>query len=112
MNAAKEFKQHRQENTFEGHGHAILLGKMQNRTGTIQIIVAIWLRKSRRLLYKTVRTSASKKYMTALRNQLTYVGVFIGTNIPYVPFVLKTFNRIRLAHIGTRTMTSRPSVRT
>ena len=29
-------------------------------------------------------------------------GVFIGTNIPYVPFVLTTSNRTRLKHIGTQ----------
>ena len=39
-------------------------------------------------------------------------GVFIGTNIPYVPFVLTTSNRTRLKHIGTRTITARPNART
>ena len=29
-------------------------------------------------------------------------GVFIGTNIPNIPFVLTTPNRTRLEHIGTR----------
>ena len=69
----RHFKQHRQANTVEGHGHAILLGKMHNRKGTIQIIVAIWSRKSCRLLHKTARTSTSQKQTTALRNQLTCV---------------------------------------
>ena len=39
-------------------------------------------------------------------------GVFIGTNIPYVPFVLTTSNRTRLEHISTRTIIARPSART
>ena len=39
-------------------------------------------------------------------------GLFIGTNISYVPFVLTTRNRTRLAYIGTRTMTTRPIART
>ena len=48
--------------------------KCRIRTGTIQIIVAIWPRKSRRLLHKTERTSASQNDTTALRNQITYVA--------------------------------------
>ena len=39
-------------------------------------------------------------------------GVFIGTNIPYVPFILTTSNRTRLKHIGTRTPIARPNART
>ena len=38
-------------------------------------------------------------------------GVFIGTNIPYVPLVLTTPNRNRFKHIGTRTITAQPNVR-
>ena len=36
-------------------------------------------------------------------------GVFIGTNIPYVPFVLTSYNRTQLEHIGTQTLIARPS---
>ena len=43
---------------------------------------------------------------------LTVFSLFIGTNIPYVPFLLTTSNRTRLTHIGTRTMIARPSVHT
>ena len=39
-------------------------------------------------------------------------GVFIGTYILYVPFVLTTSNRARFEHIGTRTLIARLSVRT
>ena len=39
-------------------------------------------------------------------------GVFIGTNIPYVSFVLTTSNMTQLEHTGTRTMIARPSART
>ena len=39
-------------------------------------------------------------------------GVFIGTNITYVPFVPTTSNRNRHKHIGTRTLIARPSART
>ena len=67
------FKQHRQAKTVEGHGHAVLLGEMQNHPGPIQIIVAIWPRKSCRLPHKPARTSASQKHTTALRNKLSYV---------------------------------------
>ena len=38
--------------------------------------------------------------------------LFIGTNIPYVPFVLTTPKRTWIKHIGTQTITARPNVRT
>ena len=38
--------------------------------------------------------------------------VFIGTNIPYVPFVIKTSNRTRLKHIGMQKPIARTSART
>ena len=39
-------------------------------------------------------------------------GVFIGTNIPYVPLVLTTSNMTRLKHISTRNITAQPNART
>ena len=59
----RHFEQHRQAKTVKGYGHAVLLGEMQNRPGPIQNIVAIWPRKSRRLLHKTACTSAPQKQM-------------------------------------------------
>ena len=39
-------------------------------------------------------------------------GVFIGTNIPYVPLVLTTSNRNQLKNIGSRNITAQPNART
>ena len=39
-------------------------------------------------------------------------GVFIGTNIPYVPLVLTTSNGTRLKHIDTRNINAQPNTRT
>ena len=40
------------------------------------------------------------------------LGMFIGTNIPYVTFVLTTSNRTRLKDIGTRTLIALTRART
>ena len=110
-------KPHHEAKTVRGHWHAFLLGEIQNRPGPIQIIVAIWSRKSRILLHKTEGTSASQKTRPLyVRNSITSrgcnKGVFIGTNIPYVPPVIITSNMTRLKHIGTQTITAQPNART
>ena len=38
----------------------------------------------------------------SLASQGCNKGVFIGTNIPYINFVITTSNRTRLEHIGTQ----------
>ena len=81
----------------EGHVHAILLGKMQNRPGTIQIIVAIWSKNLADYFTKIHAHVHHKNtrpiyVINSLASQGCNKGVLIVTNIPYVHFVLTTSN--------------------
>ena len=55
------------------------------------------------------KTTRPLNVINSLTSRGCNKGVFISTNIPYVPFILTTSNRTRLAHIGTQTMIARPS---
>ena len=50
--------------------------------------------------------------INSIASRVCNKGVFIGTNIPYVPFVPTTHNRTRLEHIGTQKLIARLSART
>ena len=110
-------KQHRQAKTVEGHGHALLLGEVQNCTDKFKLL---WRSGRENLADYFTKMHAQVHHknirplyvISSLTSRGCNKGVFIGTKIPYVPFVLSTSNSNRLKHIRSRTITAQPKART